>query len=78
MGEISPLTCHCTILCVPTSGRYPSFPGPPNCADNEIWLMGNPNWATINIHLNEVRVWLHVAHHYHSSLSVCACIHVHT
>ena len=32
------------------TGRYP-YPGPSQ--DNAIWLMGNPNWATINIHLKE-------------------------
>ena len=32
------------------TGRYP-YPGPSQ--DNAIWLMGNPNWATINIHLKQ-------------------------
>ena len=32
------------------TGRYP-YPGKPQ--DNAIWLMGNPNWATINIHLKQ-------------------------
>ncbi len=32
------------------TGRYP-FPGP--AQDNAVWLMGNPNWATINIHLGQ-------------------------
>ncbi|CAH1781975.1 unnamed protein product [Owenia fusiformis] len=29
------------------TGRYP-YPGPSQ--DNAIWMMGNPNWATISIH----------------------------
>ena len=33
------------------SGRYP-YPGP--WQDNAVWMMGNPNWATINMHLGEV------------------------
>ena len=32
-------------------GRHP-YPGP--YQDNAIWMMGNPNWATITMHLGEV------------------------
>ncbi len=32
------------------TGRYP-YPGPPQ--DNAVWLMGNPNWATISLHLGQ-------------------------
>ncbi len=32
------------------TGRYP-YPGPPQ--DNAVWQMGNPNWATLNIHLKQ-------------------------
>jgi len=31
------------------TGRYP-YPGPPQ--DNAIWMLGNPNWATLNLHLS--------------------------
>ena len=33
------------------SGRFP-YPGPDT--DNAVWMMGNPNWGTINLHLGEV------------------------
>ncbi|XP_019862650.1 PREDICTED: uncharacterized protein LOC109591341 [Amphimedon queenslandica] len=32
------------------TGRHP-YPGP--YTDNAVWMMGNPNWATINMHLGE-------------------------
>ncbi len=36
------------------TGRYP-YPGPTGAIDNSVWMMANPNWASINIHLGEVR-----------------------
>ena len=35
------------------SGRFP-YPGPAS-SDNAVWMMANPNWGTINLHLGEVR-----------------------
>ena len=32
------------------TGRY-KYPGP--FQDNAVWQMGNPNWASINIHLGQ-------------------------
>ena len=32
-------------------GRFP-YPGPDS--DNAVWMMGNPNWASISLHLGEV------------------------
>ena len=37
------------------SGRFP-YPGP--SSDNAVWMMGNPNWGTINLHLGEVSHYL--------------------
>lgn len=35
-------------------GRQP-YPG--DFRDNAVWMMGNPNWATINMHLGQVNTY---------------------
>ncbi len=44
----------CDRLVTYPTGRYP-YPGPARAGDNSVWMMANPNWASINIHLGEVR-----------------------
>ncbi len=41
-----------SFLCVNNTGRYPEV-GPDS--DNSLWMMGNPNWGSISLHLGEVR-----------------------
>ena len=36
------------------SGRTPPTSDP--AIDNAVWMMGNPNWGTINLHLGEVSI----------------------
>ena len=40
-------------FCSFSLGRYTKVPIP--WSDNAIWMMGNPNWASIQLHLGEVR-----------------------
>ena len=42
---------HPQCVLVGPPGRY-ALSG--KTSDNAVWMMGNPNWATINMHLGEV------------------------
>ena len=42
-----------TCILLVCTGRFP-YPGPPS--DNAVWMLANPNWGTINLHLGEVSV----------------------
>ena len=43
------------IIIIVCSGRTSNKNDP--AADNTVWMMGNPNWGTINLHLGEVSIY---------------------
>ena len=63
-------------------GRYP-YPGNESYmfgSDNSVWMMGNPNWATITTHLGEVLTYVHMHIHayihayIHMCVILCVCV----
>ena len=56
-GHVCVWSCSIGTLChnyIVYLGRTPSRS---HAADNAVWMMGNPNWGTINLHLGEVSIY---------------------